>query len=289
MSNPVHRLCMIHESHTLTSQPILMHWVVVLASCTSQSSQLDQWRIMPFYDLKEFLAEEQLVPCIDTYLPWGFVHINGCHAPLRESPWRVLPKGSSILIHSLSGAWLMFVLPVDTVQSKATEKLHCVNAATGAVVPVWLVVYLVAVAGDVQVVKPHILMQSRLHEKCIHWRQFSCHWSDKLFHHHFHMDHCSFSKLCMTIQQSIGAKEFKSEKYLLSTALQHHAVDACDSVGGLICGERKLALFLCYLAGGSYLDVADICNIHKNSLFHIFWEVVDWINPWVNPFPLITA
>jgi len=71
----------------------------------------------------------------------GVVHINGHRAPLRESPRRVLPKGSSILmpewvIHSLPGASLLFALPVDTVQSNATEKLHCVNAATGAVVPV---------------------------------------------------------------------------------------------------------------------------------------------------------
>ena len=73
-------------------------------------------------------------------------------------------------------------------------------------------------------------------------------------------------------------KEFKLEKYLLSTALQHHTVDACYSVGGLICGERKLAIFLRYLAGGSYLDVADIYDVHENSLFHIIWEVVDWIN-----------
>ena len=57
------------------------------------------------------------------------------------------------------------------------------------------------------------------------------------------MDRCSFGKLCTTIQQSVGAKEFKLEKYLLSTALQHHTVDACDSVGGLICGEKKLAIF----------------------------------------------
>jgi len=109
-------------------------------------------------------------------------------------------------------------------------------------------VYLAAVAGKIQVVKPRIPMQSRLHEKCIYWRQISCQWSDKQFHHHFRMDHCSFGKLCTTIQQSVGAKEFKTEKYLSSTALQHHTVDPCDFVGGLICGERKLAIFLCYLA-----------------------------------------
>jgi len=30
--------------------------------------------------------------------------------------------------------------------------------------------------------------------------------------------------------------------------------------------------------GGSYLDVADIYNVNENLLFHIIWEVVDWIN-----------
>ena len=40
------------------------------------------------------------------------------------------------VIHSLSGVSLLFALPVDMVQSDATEKLHCVNAAIGAVVPV---------------------------------------------------------------------------------------------------------------------------------------------------------
>ena len=74
------------------------------------------------------------------------------------------------VIHNLSGVSLLFALPVDVVQFDATEKLHCVNTDTGAVVAVWLVVYFATVTQKIQVVKPHIPMQSRLHEKHIHRR-----------------------------------------------------------------------------------------------------------------------
>ena len=87
------------------------------------------------------------------YLPAMGVYVHyGHRASLRESPRRVLSKGSFILmpkwvIHSLSGAALLFALPVDMAQFDASEKLHCVNTATGAVVAVWLVVYWAAVVG----------------------------------------------------------------------------------------------------------------------------------------------
>lgn len=42
--------------------------------------------------------------------------------------------------------------------------------------------------------------------------------------------------------------------------------------------ESRVALALRWLAGGSYLDVADIHGVHKSTLFQCLWEVVEAIN-----------
>lgn len=50
--------------------------------------------------------------------------------------------------------------------------------------------------------------------------------------------------------------------------------------------DIRLAVALRMFAGASYIDVAVLFGISKESVFHIMWQVVDAINntPTVGPF-----
>ena len=52
----------------------------------------------------------------------------------------------------------------------------------------------------------------------------------------------------------------------------------CQTSGGYICGETKLAMTLRILAGGSYLDVSALYRVgygHTNEIFH--YVIKNWI------------
>ncbi len=97
--------------------------------------------------------------------------------------------------------------------------------------------------------------------------------------------------LCTNIKSNVGEGAFKSEQYLselLSTLAPPNSVAECRMrgialghymyTGVIICGEVKLAIALCMLAGGSYLDLGIIFGTGSTHPYAIFHNVIlNWI------------
>ena len=95
-----------------------------------------------------------------------------------------------------------------------------------------------------------------------------------------------FSKLCVSIEESVGSNKFKSETYLNDqyrydqstnkfTRLQNANKKRCC---GYISGEVKLGLTLRLLAGASYLDLEVIYKLQYQVLYNTFHYVLtNWI------------
>jgi hypothetical protein len=81
------------------------------------------------------------------------------------------------------------------------------------------------------------------------------------FHRHLRMSKESFDKLLLYIIQGLNDKNERS-----------------IGRGGQILPELCLYCTLCYLAGGSYLDIHYFCGISETSFYASVWRVVDLIN-----------
>ncbi len=98
-----------------------------------------------------------------------------------------------------------------------------------------------------------------------------------------------FQKLCRIIEGFAGAENFKSKQYLEDIlSRQQHPDETCPwnniffahyySTGGFISGEVKLALTLCILGGGSYLDMGLLFVSSFNHTHKIIKYVVNnWL------------
>jgi hypothetical protein len=85
-----------------------------------------------------------------------------------------------------------------------------------------------------------------------------------------------FELLCERIIDNLGVKEFKSKAYLnevmRTPSPEHNMMKAhIATIGGYICGEIKLVLVLCLLAGGSYLDLALLFETGSSYAFTIYF------------------
>ncbi len=104
------------------------------------------------------------------------------------------------------------------------------------------------------------------------------------------MSKALFQKLCDKIEGIVGPAVFKSEDYL--DEILSHQLPYSDhnhqrtnillahehSTGGFISGEVKVAITLCILGGGSYLDLALLFESSFNQTHKIFRYVVhDWL------------
>jgi len=110
--------------------------------------------------------------------------------------------------------------------------------------------------------------------------------SDAKFKRMFRMTRECFSKLCVSIEESIGSNKFKSEVYLNDryindqstnkfTRLQNANKKHCC---GYISGEVKLGLTLRLLAGASYFDLEGIYKLQFQVLYNTFHYVLtNWI------------
>ena len=86
-----------------------------------------------------------------------------------------------------------------------------------------------------------------------------------------------FDQLCETIKNDVGEKAFKSEQYLedlktrlVGTPIERKMYIAHSKNGSeYLCGEVKLALELCMLAGGSYLDLSLIFDVYSTSTHQV--------------------
>ena len=93
----------------------------------------------------------------------------------------------------------------------------------------------------------------------------------------FRMTKPCFNKLCTSIIDVVGEREFKSEQYLNNHISGFYIPHNVGS-GGYISGEVKLAISLHLLAGASYLDVEKIFHVLFGNSSRIFLEVLQkWI------------
>lgn len=119
------------------------------------------------------------------------------------------------------------------------------------------------------------------------WSRFQYNLTDRQFRRYFRMTCACFEYLCSIIEDNVGEHEFKSKAYLrkyrssnagndLKSANILHDHD--QSTGGFISGEIKVALTLCILAGGSYLDLALLFETGQTCVYEIFHNVIkNWI------------
>ncbi|CAB1105047.1 unnamed protein product [Ectocarpus sp. CCAP 1310/34] len=93
----------------------------------------------------------------------------------------------------------------------------------------------------------------------------------KVFRRMYRMDEGCFDKLADLLRPILERNDFYARK-----RTRHGAVPV----------KHRLAVALRILAGASYMDVAVLFGIAKETVFHVLWEVVDAINntPEVGPF-----
>ena len=116
------------------------------------------------------------------------------------------------------------------------------------------------------------------------WSSFRNDLTDRQFRRYFRMNKDLFQQLCDRIEDCVGAEDFKSEQYLDARLMSppkrsnniFHAHQ--NSMGGMICGEVKLAVTLRILGGGSYLDMAMVFKSTFNHANKLFVKVVyNWL------------
>lgn len=109
--------------------------------------------------------------------------------------------------------------------------------------------------------------------------------TDVRFRRYFRLTKPSFAKLCTTIIATVGEDEFRSE----ASFDNHKAVGgAVDSCGGAMSGEVRVAIFLCLLAGASYLDLMVIFQVTHDPVYRSFRTVCAWVNSSFK-YPLVAA
>jgi hypothetical protein len=139
---------------------------------------------------------------------------------------------------------------------------------------------------DIASIRQQIAAAVRHYDKTkrISFTDFASKLDNRQFQLMFRMDQKCFELLCSKIEQAVGEREFKSEKYLdqlynsnTKEAQMYRA--NIKTTGGYISGEVKVAVGLRILAGASYLDVACIFGIHYCHVQTIFRECVkDWFS-----------
>ena len=92
----------------------------------------------------------------------------------------------------------------------------------------------------------------------------------------FRMTRNCFKKLCETIIDKVGEKNFKSEAYINTFLIGHDSMFDAHLLtsGGYISGEVKLAVTLRLLAGGSCYDLGVIFDITPNYCNKIMFYVL---------------
>jgi hypothetical protein len=87
----------------------------------------------------------------------------------------------------------------------------------------------------------------------------------------------SFTTFCQKVERDVGRDVFKSEEWLMECRVLN-TNDASEALGGVICGEIKLAVTIHMLAGASYLDLLNQYAVPMISIYSIFHEGTSWIN-----------
>ena len=114
------------------------------------------------------------------------------------------------------------------------------------------------------------------------WTEEQARFNNRMFYRLFRMSRPCFNKLCTNIENSIGPKNFRSERYLFDMeAKQEHSSAERSREGhssSFVSGEMKLAITLRFLAGSSYLDLFLWSGISPKYIIFIARNVMrDWI------------
>jgi hypothetical protein len=112
------------------------------------------------------------------------------------------------------------------------------------------------------------------------WCPFKDELTNRQFRCYFQMKKEIFQKLCVRIEECVGAEYFKSKKYLdarlMSPTMQSNYIFHAHhkSTGGMLCGEVKLAVTIWIQGGGLYLDTAMVFKLTFNPANTLFVKVV---------------
>ena len=117
------------------------------------------------------------------------------------------------------------------------------------------------------------------------WEQEQRRLSSRMFYRLFRMEKDCFARLCSLIEEAVGERQFKSEKYIThlrtlgcsTPESRMYRAHLCGN-GDYIPGEVKLALTVRILAGATYLDMFLWFNINPDHAISIFRQVTQqWI------------
>ena len=88
-----------------------------------------------------------------------------------------------------------------------------------------------------------------------------------------------FQDLCSTICSAVGEATFTPENYLQKRAqrTKKNSDLLSDGISRFISGEFKVAITLRILAGGSYLDLCPLFDVHPSYVFVLFEDVLAWV------------
>ena len=106
------------------------------------------------------------------------------------------------------------------------------------------------------------------------WNEIVANTSDFIFRKKFRMTKETFAVLAEKICSSIGEKTFRP---------------AAKCHDGFISGEVRMAISICMLSGGSYLDLMGVTGFGIKSsghIYHIFHDFIGWLHDTFD-FPLV--
>ena len=84
-----------------------------------------------------------------------------------------------------------------------------------------------------------------------------------------------FQSLCSKISEAVGEDKFRPEKFL--QARQLRITGSSEEPSTFISGEFKTAIALRMLAGGSYLDLCPLFDVHPSYIYCILDQFLDWV------------
>ena len=123
--------------------------------------------------------------------------------------------------------------------------------------------------------------KKRRKKKRVLWSSVDLMLNERQFRRMFRMTRECFALLCEKIKISVGESVFKSQVYI-DTFLDYpgsmHTAN-CETTGGFISGETKLAITIRMLAGGDCMDLSVMFDIYSGHCKIIMYEVLEqWIN-----------
>ena len=128
--------------------------------------------------------------------------------------------------------------------------------------------------------------RTEYHKRTFHI--FSSELTARTFRRMFRMTRHAFGQLCDKFVDHVGVLAFRPQSlldgkivrgingFVWQNSSMYNAVK--KGSGGLISGETVIAIFIRFLAGGSYFDIAGCYGLHFNTVFDMVDKALDWID-----------